>query len=1367
QADTNGWPNTDTNIKAKATSEQSDDWQRVTFEYTTFNWWSNTTESNVWVLVIQNTADDGNPAYIDNVSFKEKLVEIDYKSEQLVNFGSDVEGTAFSYNIDRETVSPSDNTVSIADGWFGKAITIERSQNSAVMTTQTLTIPARPEAPTGIAAATDGSGKISGITTDMEYSSDQTSWTPITDAEMIFTLNTTYYIRTKATDSAFASNYTSVMPTEASKTAETISDGDITINYADETIGFSNGTYTVNGTDVTNNSAAIQSEWFGTSVSVVKKASDESHTDSAVYNLSIPARPDAPTNTEVVISQPTANSAKGSVTAKTDGLEYSAEENGAYRELTKDSAVEIDGGATVYVRWAATNSAFRSDAISKTINTYTSPDGKPLISGGDFETATLTKINWSFTSNDTWYASEDVAITDADSYSGIKAVKINGGIGYRVAISPNCKYRLTAHVKSIGGETLYVVRGSDSTPGTNSGSKSVASVTLPTSGEWENISVDYDSGDTTETSVVIYMWDTTETYIDDLNFNLIEQKEETPNIGINYTDEILTGFTAGGKYKIGSVDQSFDEEETTLAVDNSWFGKTDANALSIIKIGSGKQTEGYTITDSSAQLLGIPNRPDAPTSSDVEVAAPKTLDGKGSITAKIDGLEYSETKSGIYTSLTKDNPTEVAGGTNVYVRKAAVKDISFKSETYEIKVPAYDKKQYTVTFNTDGGSDIQPQKVTEGEKAQAPTSPTKSGYTFGGWQLNGEAYSFDTAVTGDITLTAQWTAIDYSISKTTTINGSVTLSKDKANIGDEITITVRPDTGYKLASLTVKGENVTEQVSYNTYTFNMPADNVEVSATFEKTAVKSITVTGPSIVTKGQTATYTAIVKDEYETDVTEIYKDAIEWSVTGGTVNDTRIEKNSTDGSKAALTLGTEESGTDSIVNVVAAIDVKSGTLPVEIKAEQYYSITADNAKGGLISLSKTSEKAEETVTFSVTANDGYTLAANSVEVNGGTVTVSEKDGIYSFTMPHNEVIITAVFTANEQSITGTIIGGSFKVYMVDDSNVTTMVSTIPTDGKFIVVPEPTTADSILTTPVAVSGASAGAETTVTGAVEGTYVIYTMGASGAAVSGEYTVKSYTVSKAAASDGNSFTVSSDAAPSGTEITVIPSAVTGYEVDKVYIYPTDNVSDKTEVVNRNDAYKFVITADTTVEVIFKKLKYTITWKNWDETILIETEVEYGDVPSYPNPDPTKPGDNYYNYIFSGWTPEIAETTDNVTYTATFTAETKEPPKTFLELLEGFNSWLRIEKKALADSDEVLLTVTKDETSQNEIPTISAYIAVYDNGILKSVKKNDFEGNEVTLSKPEETGDYKIFIWTEKYEPVTAPITAETLGNNKLF
>lgn len=66
---------------------------------------------------------------------------------------------------------------------------------------------------------------------------------------------------------------------------------------------------------------------------------------------------------------------------------------------------------------------------------------------------------------------------------------------------------------------------------------------------------------------------------------------------------------------------------------------------------------------------------------------------------------------------------------------------------------------YTVTFDSEGGSEIRSKKVGENGSVIEPSAPTKEGYTFLGWYLNDEKFDFNTKITSDITLTAKWEKI--------------------------------------------------------------------------------------------------------------------------------------------------------------------------------------------------------------------------------------------------------------------------------------------------------------------------------------------------------------------------------------------------------------------------------------------------------------------------------------------------------------------------------------------------------------------------------------------------------------------------------
>lgn len=64
----------------------------------------------------------------------------------------------------------------------------------------------------------------------------------------------------------------------------------------------------------------------------------------------------------------------------------------------------------------------------------------------------------------------------------------------------------------------------------------------------------------------------------------------------------------------------------------------------------------------------------------------------------------------------------------------------------------------TVTFDSDGGSEVDAQTVKYNTAAEEPEDPTRDDYTFAGWYLDEDEFDFTTKVVEDITLTAHWTA---------------------------------------------------------------------------------------------------------------------------------------------------------------------------------------------------------------------------------------------------------------------------------------------------------------------------------------------------------------------------------------------------------------------------------------------------------------------------------------------------------------------------------------------------------------------------------------------------------------------------------
>ena len=99
---------------------------------------------------------------------------------------------------------------------------------------------------------------------------------------------------------------------------------------------------------------------------------------------------------------------------------------------------------------------------------------------------------------------------------------------------------------------------------------------------------------------------------------------------------------------------------------------------------------------------------------------------------------------------------------------------------------------YTITFDTDGGSDIAPITQDYGTAIAAPANPTREGYTFIGWDKAIPA----TMPAGDMTITAQWTLERYTISYNLN-NGTATGNPDSYTVeSDAITLNTPTRPGY-------------------------------------------------------------------------------------------------------------------------------------------------------------------------------------------------------------------------------------------------------------------------------------------------------------------------------------------------------------------------------------------------------------------------------------------------------------------------------------------------------------------------------------------------------------------------------------------
>lgn len=86
---------------------------------------------------------------------------------------------------------------------------------------------------------------------------------------------------------------------------------------------------------------------------------------------------------------------------------------------------------------------------------------------------------------------------------------------------------------------------------------------------------------------------------------------------------------------------------------------------------------------------------------------------------------------------------------------------------------------YTVTFDTDvTGVYVAKQTVNSGEKAVQPERPARDNHTFLGWYLGDVLYTFDEAVTQNITLKARWSEWGYTVKFDVNSTGGVSIAED-------------------------------------------------------------------------------------------------------------------------------------------------------------------------------------------------------------------------------------------------------------------------------------------------------------------------------------------------------------------------------------------------------------------------------------------------------------------------------------------------------------------------------------------------------------------------------------------------------------
>ena len=146
-----------------------------------------------------------------------------------------------------------------------------------------------------------------------------------------------------------------------------------------------------------------------------------------------------------------------------------------------------------------------------------------------------------------------------------------------------------------------------------------------------------------------------------------------------------------------------------------------------------------------------------------------------------------------------------------------------------------------ITFDPNNGDNSSRQEVywkKEGAPLIAPIpKPTKEEHTFEGWYYDNKGenrkWDFETdRARYTMTLTAKWKANTYNVTVENDGNGTASADPASAKMGDEVSLTPMPNSGYHFKMW----EIVPDKVEIKDNKFTMPAAHVTVKAIFERNA---------------------------------------------------------------------------------------------------------------------------------------------------------------------------------------------------------------------------------------------------------------------------------------------------------------------------------------------------------------------------------------------------------------------------------------------------------------------------------------------------------------------------------------------------
>lgn len=175
----------------------------------------------------------------------------------------------------------------------------------------------------------------------------------------------------------------------------------------------------------------------------------------------------------------------------------------------------------------------------------------------------------------------------------------------------------------------------------------------------------------------------------------------------------------------------------------------------------------------------------------------------------------------------------------------------------------YEVNTYTVIFKDYDGAELKSEQVSHGSAATPPDDPTRTGYTFTGWDTD------LSNVTGNLTVTAQYRISTYTVTPSAGEGGSIDPDEARTvNHGEIITFTVIPNPDFHIGL--VSGCNGI--LSENIYTTGQIISDCTVDVIFHREYLINVfaspntggTVNGGRTYIHGQQVTVQAMANDGY-----------------------------------------------------------------------------------------------------------------------------------------------------------------------------------------------------------------------------------------------------------------------------------------------------------------------------------------------------------------------------------------------------------------------------------------------------------------------------------------------------------------------